>query len=646
MKKKLSILLAGLLMAAMTVVPKFPVYAAGLSIALSNQDLKVGDTFTATISVPGGGSSQVALSYDSSVISFDSSSVTSSGGDGEKMISVDGAKGTVTFTVVGSGSTSLTATSTSGTDSSGAAADYSAAGVVVKAAGSQEDSDTDPTNGDNSLSSLSLSDGTLSPEFSYKTTKYTASVDYDVTSIDVSAIPSNSSATIDSITGTDNLQVGNNTVMVVVKAGNGSTATYTINVERKEQSEDAEEENQPEEQQSADGSKVFTINGQNYIPADTIPEEVIPADFSESSVSIDGTDYPALSFTKAELTLLYLIPENSEDAGKLYIYNTNDGNEYPFVLLHTDSHYAIVRNPDAASIPEGFTQMSVTVGETENVTAYHRNDAAETPDSDFYYLYCLNDQGQNYWYQYDNAEGTYQRYAEQLDNSSEQQNENEQYNEAMNQLEKMKQKNRYMIFGMIFGAAILIIIIINLLIARKDQNGLDDAYDDPDEDDDVDDLEDDEEDDDEEDDDELNDEEDVHNPEDDSEEDGGNNASEENVAEATEESGAAEPEIKEPEKAEPEQQKEKTESEKPEQKKDDTMVIPSSNEEDEQFSEAAEQVQSSYHEENVRVKKRSLMDKFLDKMEIHDEEEEEDEEERETEETNDDDDDIEFLDLK
>ena len=570
MKKKFSILLAGLLMAAMTVIPKFPVYAAGLSIALSDQDLKVGDTFTATISVPGGGSSQVALSYDNSVISFDSSSVTSSGGDGEKMISVNGAKGTVTFTVVGSGSTSLTATSTSGTDSSGAAADYSAAGVVVKAAGSQENSDTDSTNGDNSLSGLSLSDGTLSPEFSYKTTKYTASVDYDVTSIDVSATPSNPSATVDAITGTDNLQVGNNTVTVVVKAGNGSTATYTINVERKEQSEDAEEENQPEEQQSADGSKVFTINGQNYIPADTIPEDVIPADFSESAVSIGGTDYPALSFTKAELTLLYLIPENSEDAGKLYLYNTNDGNVYPFVLLHTDSHYAIVQNPDAASVPEGFTQTSVTVGETENVTAYHRNDAVQNPDSDFYYLYCLNDQGQNYWYQYDNAEGTYQRYAEQLDSSSEQQNENEQYNEALNQLEKMKQKNRYMIFGMIFGAAILIIIIINLLIARKDQNGLDDAYDDPDEDDDMDDLDDDPDDDeenkdsededseDEDSEDELDDEEDVRDPEDDSEEDGGNNASEENITGDTEESGADEPEKQEEEENEEERETEET----------------------------------------------------------------------------------------
>lgn len=562
MKKKFSILLAGLLMAAMTVTPKFPVYAAGLSIALSDQDLKVGDTFTATISVPGGGSSQVALSYDNSVISFDSSSVTSSGGDGEKMISVNGAKGTVTFTVVGSGSTSLTATSTSGTDSSGAAADYSAAGVVVKAAGSQENSDTDSTNGDNSLSGLSLSDGTLSPEFSYKTTKYTASVDYDVTSIDVSATPSNPSATIDAITGTDNLQVGNNTVTVVVKAGNGSTATYTINVERKEQSEDAaeEEENQPEEQQSADGSKVFTINGQNYIPADTIPEDVIPADFSESAVSIDGTDYPALSFTKAELTLLYLIPENTEDAGKLYLYNTNDGNVYPFILLHTDSHYAIVQNPDAASVPEGFTQTSVTVGETENVTAYHRNDAVQNPDSDFYYLYCLNDQGQNYWYQYDNAEGTYQRYAEQLDSSSEQQNENEQYNEALNQLKKMKQKNRYMIFGMIFGAAILIIIIINLLIARKDQDGLDDAYDDPDEDDDMDDLDDDPDDDEEDEDseDELDSEEDVRDPEDDSEEDGGNNASEENVTGDTEESGADEPEKQEEEEEDEERETEET----------------------------------------------------------------------------------------
>ena len=561
MKKKFSILLAGLLMAAMTVTPKFPVYAAGLSIALSDQDLKVGDTFTATISVPGGGSSQVALSYDNSVISFDSSSVTSSGGDGEKMISVNGAKGTVTFTVVGSGSTSLTATSTSGTDSSGAAADYSAAGVVVKAAGSQENSDTDSTNGDNSLSGLSLSDGTLSPEFSYKTTKYTASVDYDVTSIDVSATPSNPSATIDAITGTDNLQVGNNTVTVVVKAGNGSTATYTINVERKEQSEDAaEEENQPEEQQSADGSKLFTINGQNYIPADTIPEDVIPADFSESAVSIDGTDYPALSFTKAELTLLYLIPENTEDAGKLYLYNTNDGNVYPFILLHTDSHYAIVLNPDAASVPEGFTQTSVTVGETENVTAYHRNDAVQNPDSDFYYLYCLNDQGQNYWYQYDNAEGTYQRYAEQLDSSSEQQNENEQYNEALNQLKKMKQKNRYMIFGMIFGAAILIIIIINLLIARKDQDGLDDAYDDPDEDDDMDDLDDDPDDDEEDEDseDELDSEEDVRDPEDDSEEDGGNNASEENVTGDTEESGADEPEKQEEEEDEEERETEET----------------------------------------------------------------------------------------
>lgn len=639
MKKKLSILLAGLLMAAMTVIPKFPVYAAGLSIALSNQDLKVGDTFTATISVPEGGSSEVSLSYDASVISFDSASVTSSGGDGEKMISVDGTKGAVTFTVVGSGSTSLTATSTSGKDSSGAAADYSAAGVVVKAADTQEDSDGDSNNGDNSLSSLSLSAGTLSPEFSYKTTQYTASVDYDVTSINVSATPSNPAATIDSITGTDNLQVGNNTITVVVKAGNGSTASYTIRVERKEQDAETDEDNQENEQQNTDGNKVFTVNGQNYFVADAIPEDVIPVDFSQASVSIDGTEYPGLNFTKADLTLLYLISENSQENGDLYVYNSNDGTVSPFVMLHTDTHYAIVLNPDAASVPEGYAQEPLTIGGKENVTAYHRDDVSENPATDFYYLYCLNDQGQNYWYQYDNAEGTYQRYAEQLNGTAGQQNENEQYNEAMNQLEKMKQKNRYMVFGMIFGAAVLIIIIINLLIARKDQNGPDDEYEEPEEEEDLDDLED--EADDDEDPDDLEDEVDDDKNSDDLEDEPVENENQEEP-EQTPVPNEKEVDTAEEKKQQKTEESAETESEASEQKKDDTIVIPSSKEEDEQFSEAAEQVQSSYHEENVRVRKRSLMDKFLGKMEIHEDEEEE----KEPDETNDDDDDIEFLDLK
>ncbi|MDD6504568.1 MAG: SH3 domain-containing protein, partial [Lachnospiraceae bacterium] len=52
------------------------------------------------------------------------------------------------------------------------------------------------TVGDNSLQALSINPGTLSPEFSYDTTRYTASVDYNVTSVEVSAIPTDENSQV------------------------------------------------------------------------------------------------------------------------------------------------------------------------------------------------------------------------------------------------------------------------------------------------------------------------------------------------------------------------------------------------------------------------------------------------------------------
>ena len=72
----------------------------------------------------------------------------------------------------------------------------------------------------------------MSPAFKGSTTKYTATVDNSVTSIAVSATPVNEKATIESVTGNTNLAVGANVVQIVVKAENGTTATYKITVTR------------------------------------------------------------------------------------------------------------------------------------------------------------------------------------------------------------------------------------------------------------------------------------------------------------------------------------------------------------------------------------------------------------------------------
>ena len=107
------------------------------------------------------------------------------------------------------------------------AADIKAAGIQVAAAQTT-------LSADNSLEVLSLSAGTLSPDFTGKTVQYTATVPNDVTSVTVTATPANEFATVQSITGNDNLQVGTNTIKVVVKAQNGALAQYTITLTRED----------------------------------------------------------------------------------------------------------------------------------------------------------------------------------------------------------------------------------------------------------------------------------------------------------------------------------------------------------------------------------------------------------------------------
>ena len=93
---------------------------------------------------------------------------------------------------------------------------------------------------DATLSSLSLSNGTLNPSFSSGTTTYMASVASSVSSITVTAQPAHASAmrvirrngTVDT-DGTVNLAVGTNTITVEVTAQNGATIqAYTVTVTR------------------------------------------------------------------------------------------------------------------------------------------------------------------------------------------------------------------------------------------------------------------------------------------------------------------------------------------------------------------------------------------------------------------------------
>ena len=75
------------------------------------------------------------------------------------------------------------------------------------------------------LSSLTVSEGTLSPSFNTNTQIYTVSVENSVSSINVSATPEDPNATVSGI-GTIPLNVGQNWVYILVTAENGTSMTY------------------------------------------------------------------------------------------------------------------------------------------------------------------------------------------------------------------------------------------------------------------------------------------------------------------------------------------------------------------------------------------------------------------------------------
>ena len=147
------------------------------------------------------------------------------------------------------------------------AADIKAAGIQVAAAQTT-------LSADNSLEVLSLSAGTLSPDFTGKTVQYTATVPNDVTSVTVTATPVNEFATVQSITGNDNLQVGTNTIKVVVKAQNGALAQYTITLTR-------------EDGQTADGTVDQPADGTD---GQTTDQTADGTDSQTTDQPADGTD--------------------------------------------------------------------------------------------------------------------------------------------------------------------------------------------------------------------------------------------------------------------------------------------------------------------------------------------------------------------
>ena len=427
--KKLFGCILSLVMAVMLVfTPAEHVYAQGLGLSVSSSSVAVGKTVKVTVSMPSG-------YFGTVVISSSDEGVLSNGGDG--VANIGDAAGpeyptswSFSFTAKAAGSCTIKAYCTVVGDAeandAGGIITGASTKVTVTSASSNNDSNSNKDNKDNSgsntgndsnankdnenkeekkssnasLGSLVISAGTLSPKFSAATKDYTATVDYSCSSLAVTANPADSKASVTSVTGNDSLEVGENTVSVVVTAEDGSTSTYNIVVTRRA-------EDDPENADKQDNWKKFDINGTEWTMVNDIPEDVVPEGFEHSKTVIDGLEYNTLHGTFGDVTLVYL---QSESGNGLFVYDAAQNAAYEFVRINSESHFIVVLLPKVDDVPEGYNEISLSIEGKGVATAYQtKAEKKDDQTKDFYLVYAMNDNGESGWYTYDSVDGTYMR---------------------------------------------------------------------------------------------------------------------------------------------------------------------------------------------------------------------------------------------
>lgn len=222
---------------------KMDAYAAGASFT-GNSTVRAGDTITLSLNISDSGKYGLegVLEYNSSQVTFVNMTCNLSGwkvehNGGSVLVYDDalanplsGTKSVLTLTFKVNGNVAagtnivISMKNLVATDGS-AESNLGTATYSVSVAR--------PLSSNANLSALAVDGYTLNPGFSAGTTAYNmGEVEYSTSSLNVTYKTEDAAARV-SVSGT-NLNVGANTISVVVKAENGATKTYTITVTRKQ----------------------------------------------------------------------------------------------------------------------------------------------------------------------------------------------------------------------------------------------------------------------------------------------------------------------------------------------------------------------------------------------------------------------------
>lgn len=391
-KFSLSLLLTGAMLLCLVQTS----FADGISVSAGQGSVSVGKTVAFSITVPSGSE---AWTYS---VSWSGNLTLESGDTAPMGFEGDSRTNQLVFRAnrTGTGSVWISAGSycvrVEGKDKPD---DYDASGsasVTIVAADKPDDSEPDYTpstpgkSGNNALSTLTVSAGTLTPAFDPAVTEYTLSLPQGTEKLTLTATPSDSNATVQG-DGELTLQEGENTLSLVVTAENGDTKTYTVTV------------------QVAQAPTLFLdYNGQRLGVVKDVSQVTPPAGFAPAEpITYSGDTLPIWTDVSGKRTLVYLMDEKTSAQG-FYLFSQTTGVQSPYLpILCGSVTYIYTDIPKELSSVPGLTPATVKAfGQTLKGWTY--NDASL---KDFCVLYLMDDAGSYGYYTYDSREETLQRFS-------------------------------------------------------------------------------------------------------------------------------------------------------------------------------------------------------------------------------------------
>lgn len=454
-------------------------YAATGKITFSDPSVTVGNQVSVTMKIASSngealGASDVMLEYDSSALEFVSGTNANGGAGSIRVLgSMESANQTtfsftLKFKALKAGDTAIKVKSQEVYDADSRT-------VTIEHVGSSAVKVQAPEtySKEASLSSLTISPGSLSPEFSADVTEYTATVSGDVDKITVSAPAKDSKASV-SVNGNDGLQVGENTVVCKVTAEDGTTTkTYTITVTKVEGEAPTEgTEESSEAEANAHGSGVtVTVDEGNWQVAESFDEAVLPEGFTSTEINYEGTTVQA-GVDETGTVLLYMTNEAGD--GDFFVYDAENGILSPYVTVRMAEKMIVVlppeEIPEGTELPEGFVECTIDIGDY-TIHGWIWKDSGETPE--YCMVYGMNENGEKNFYRYDQKEMTLQRYFADPD-AEELRAKYVSVVENYNSLLDDYNLRGYVIMGL-FGVCILLLIIMVVLLFTRKPKGPKDA---------------------------------------------------------------------------------------------------------------------------------------------------------------------------